>query len=218
MIDNKRPTVIWDWNGTLINDTQICIESMNMLLDKRMMPLLSLDKYLDVFGFPVQDYYKEIGFDFDVEPFEKPALEFIDYYKQFLPKANLFEDVENILIQIKNLGFNQMIVSAMEENALKQSVEVLGISNHFDVIVGIDNHLAKSKAQRAGQKIKELAINRNNMWFIGDTLHDKEVADELGCRCILVAHGHQSAERLRVNDNVVVKSLSRAFDIVIEAY
>jgi len=55
--------IIWDWNGTLLNDIQLCVQTINEMLDKRNLPLLSVNDYKDVFSFPVKNYYQKIGFD-----------------------------------------------------------------------------------------------------------------------------------------------------------
>ena len=76
--------VIWDWNGTLLNDAGLAVETMNHMLERRGMPILSVDGYKSVFTFPVKDYYQKIGFDFQTEPFEVPASEFIVGYNNFI--------------------------------------------------------------------------------------------------------------------------------------
>ena len=59
----KYESIIWDWNGTLLNDVRIAIDSINyLLLDRKLVPL-TLERYLEVFTFPVQNYYEQIGFD-----------------------------------------------------------------------------------------------------------------------------------------------------------
>ncbi|HPR60597.1 MAG TPA: HAD hydrolase-like protein, partial [Prolixibacteraceae bacterium] len=82
-------TIIWDWNGTLFDDTDICIESINNLLIERGLERIDRKRYLEVFDFPVRDYYQRIGFDFDKEPFEIPALKFIDNYFAKVQQASL---------------------------------------------------------------------------------------------------------------------------------
>jgi len=207
-------TIIWDWNGTLINDTSICIEAMNQLLVIRNMQLLNKDIYQEKFTFPVKDYYENIGFDFKKEPFEKPALEFIDNYHALLPNAKLFNEVNTVLAGLKHAGYKMIILSAMEEESLKKSVNELGIGKYFDAIVGINNHFAKSKIERGKFIIKQMDIELSSTILIGDTLHDKEVADEIGCNCILVANGHQSHSRLSINGNVVSHSLSEVSQLI----
>jgi phosphoglycolate phosphatase len=71
-------SIIWDWNGTLLNDLDFCISTINILLKKRELPLLNHYSYKEVFSFPVKDYYQAVGFDFSKEDFAIPAQEFID--------------------------------------------------------------------------------------------------------------------------------------------
>src|SRR5690242_2872785 len=69
--------VIWDFNGTLIDDVDIAVASMNCLLCKRELPLIGKAKYKDILSFPIIDYYEKLGFNFNEESFEKLAIEFI---------------------------------------------------------------------------------------------------------------------------------------------
>ena len=73
-------TIIWDWNGTLLNDLDLSVDSVNILLKERNLPTLTVEKYKDIFGFPVIDYYVKAGFDFEKEPFEIPAKQYVKLY------------------------------------------------------------------------------------------------------------------------------------------
>ena len=51
--------IVWDWNGTLLNDVNLCFECINRLLvSKNLDPLINLSAYRDIFEFPIQNYYK----------------------------------------------------------------------------------------------------------------------------------------------------------------
>ena len=106
-------TIIWDWNGTLLNDTDICIESMNLLLQKRNHPVLTKDRYREIFTFPVRDYYIKAGFNFESEPFDLIALEFMDLYFSRLPKANIFSEAGQVLSIFQQRKITQVLISAM---------------------------------------------------------------------------------------------------------
>jgi phosphoglycolate phosphatase len=208
-IDFKNiQTIIWDWNGTLLNDLSICIDSMNPLLTNRGLPLLTKEQYRQVFTFPVKNYYQTLGFDFSKEPFEVPALQFMNNYHKLLPKAELFEPVKNTLAYFKKKGFRQFILSAMEQQDLEKSIKALGILPYFEALFGIENHFAAGKVHRGIELMKTWKLTRHKTLLIGDTLHDQEVAKQLACHCVLVAKGHQTPERLQVNENVVLKNLS----------
>ena len=207
----KYKNIIWDWNGTLLNDVDICIEAMNILLKNRGLRQLSRKEYKDVFTFPVRDYYKAIGFDFNNEEFEKPAIEFINNYKKLSDKAELHNGVVEVLKKAENLNINQYILSAMEHNSLIKMLDDFGISYIFKKISGIDNHYAQSKIEQGRKLISDLKSVKTDTVMIGDTLHDAEVAEALGIDCILTANGHQSFERLNKNGNTVISSLEELF-------
>ncbi len=203
-----KKIIIWDWNGTLLNDVQMCVNCMNVLLEKRNLPRLSFDTYRSVFNFPVRDYYEKIGFDFTCEDFEVPAKEFMDLYHRFLPETSLFPCAGKVLAYFERKGYRQLILSAMEHNSLLKTLEEKGILNYFDAVSGIDNIYAGSKQEMARAFLDRLGLNSHNMVLVGDTLHDREVAQALGIDYLLVAAGHQSKSRLLEKTDKVVDILS----------
>jgi len=208
MLANNQRIIIWDWNGTLLNDMDICVRAMNKLLVERNLPVLTSERYREVFTFPVKTYYSKIGFDFSTEAFEIPAIEFIENYQHLLPESELFPEVKNVLEQLNAEGFRQFVLSAMEEKSLFDSIKRLGIYSYFDAIAGIGDHYAHSKVERGIELFTKHNLDIHQAVLIGDTIHDHEVAGELGCRSILVANGHQSAERLKKTHSLVVSSLT----------
>ena len=75
--------VIWDFNGTVYNDVDACIRSANRLLTAHgLTPFSTVTEYRERFGFPIIDYYRRMGFDFDVTPYDELAVEWVDYYME----------------------------------------------------------------------------------------------------------------------------------------
>lgn len=190
-------SVIWDWNGTLLNDLDHCIATINVLLEKRRLTLLSQNHYKEVFSFPVKDYYTAIGFDFSKEDFAIPAREFIDLYNDKVEHCTLHSAAIAVLAHLQNKGNKQFVLSAMQEDMLEITLKQQGIFDYFDAIAGLNHHYATSKIERGEQLIEQNKISKDNAVMIGDTIHDYEVAEQLGIKCILVADGHQSIKRLK---------------------
>lgn len=189
-------TIIWDWNGTLLNDLHICIDAINILLRERDKPEIDAQTYRDIFTFPVRDYYEKAGFDFSVEPFETPALEFMDLYEEMIRDTALFDDVLETLEAFRAKGYQQMILSAMHQDLLNELVNKRNITHFFGRISGIDNHYAAGKIEYAKRLLSDLDETAGEIILIGDTWHDYEVGLELGIKTILVSRGHQSKKRL----------------------
>ena len=201
-------TIIWDWNGTLLNDLDLCIDSINTLLKKRSLKLLNHTSYKEVFSFPVKNYYEVIGFDFTREDFEIPAKEFIDLYDNRVENCPLHPFAVEVLESFKTKGYQQFVLSAMKQTMLEKTLKHNGIFPFFEGVAGLNDHYAVSKVDRGKELLSEFGIDTKNAWMIGDTNHDFEVARELGINCILVADGHQSEERLKETGAEVVSSLS----------
>lgn len=204
--------IIWDWNGTLLDDMQLCVQTMNEVLEKRNLPLLSLDSYKNVFSFPVKDYYRKIGFDFAQEPFEIPAIEFINLYNMQVSGCALHQDSLKILNYFHSIGVRQFILSAMQQDILESCLKHYQIDHFFEHSSGLDNHYAVSKTENGHRLISNFNLNANESLLIGDTIHDFEVATELGCSCILIANGHQSKEVLQSTEATILNNLGQLLD------
>jgi phosphoglycolate phosphatase len=206
---NRPTTVIWDWNGTLLDDRQICLRGINRLLERRKLARLDMERYREIFTFPVRKYYEAAGFDFSREAFEGPAEEFILEYRLLLPEAELFPDVVQVLEFFRLSGIRQYVLSAMEQDALVSSIEARGILPFFHRIYGIGDNLAFSKLLRGKELLKDNGIDPGRVLMVGDTLHDLEVAGELGLDIVLVGRGHQHPDRLGGEGRTVIDNLEQ---------
>ncbi len=205
--------VIWDWNGTLLNDLEHCVSTINILLKKRNLTLLDNSIYREVFSFPVKDYYSRIGFDFAREDFEIPAREFIDLYNSGVNTCPLHLSAVEVLSFFRQRGFRQFVLSAMKQTMLEQTLKHHNIFNFFEGIAGLNDHYAVSKIERGQQLIHEFSIEKKGTFIIGDTIHDFEVAEELGIKCVLIADGHQSEERLQNTGATVISELKQLYQL-----
>ena len=104
--------IIWDWNGTLLDDRWLCVEAINETLSKRNMNTITDDEYLEIFCFPVKDYYEKLGFDFNKEPFSVSGTEFVDYYNSKFHEPRLQTGVKEALKSVLDAGLTQSILSA----------------------------------------------------------------------------------------------------------
>jgi len=207
--------IIWDFNGTLLNDMQVCIDCMNVMLKERKLPSLDIDRYRNIFTFPVREYYLSLGFDFALEPFEIPAHQFIDLYRNHLPSAPLHSYTTEILDYFHQHNIKQVILSAMEQDFLIKTLEQKGIMKYFDRVCGITNHLADGKLDMAKELIGSIGGTDQEIWLIGDTVHDFEVAQGLGIPCILIAQGHQSFVKLKDLDCLVLNEMEELKQLIL---
>lgn len=200
--------IIWDWNGTLLDDAWLCVEVMNGMLSARGMKNVSLDFYRSVFTFPVRDYYEKLGYDFAKEPFEEVGMEFMVHYNRRQKECSLHPEAFPVLQAFREKGFAQSILSAREQNELIAETLDMGVNSFFERVYGTDDHYAHGKTDVGIRLIRDLQLPMTQILFIGDTQHDAEVAREIGIDCILIPNGHHNEDRLRQCGYPVIPGLT----------
>ena len=192
----KTQYIVWDWNGTLLDDVPTCVRVMNGMLRRRGLPLLTRERYREIFTFPVREYYRLAGLDLDREPFEALAVEYIGEYNRRALGCGLYPGAEGVLRRLADAGYTQIIASASERGALARQVEARGITAYFQALLGVGDSLGTTKAGLARDYLRQRGASPADAVFVGDTLHDWEVAAAMGCACVLIEGGHQSRARL----------------------
>jgi len=216
MKKRKYKTIIWDWNGTLIDDAWLAIEVMNDMLTRRKMKTITLDLYREIFDFPVKDYYAKIGYDFSVESFEVVGNEFITLYDERHFECNLRLSAMKCLEKFKNANMNQYILSARNHKQLEEEIQHFNISSHFKTYSGLSHNYAHGKIELGKELIDNENIFVETTVLIGDTTHDFEVAQSLGIDCILLEGGHHSQKRLKDCGVILFEELDQLTGIIDE--
>lgn len=193
----KYKNIVWDWNGTLLDDVQVSVDTINRMLRKKRLDELTVEKYKAVFGFPVKEYYEGIGYDFNRDDWEVVSRDFVDIYGELSRNVALTSGVTSVLVGLKERGVRQYVLSALQEGLLEKMLERFGIRDYFEGVCGSDNIYADGKVARGERMLQVYPIDSRETLMVGDTLHDAEVAESLGFDIRLYAGGHNSAERLR---------------------
>ncbi len=206
--------IIWDWNGTLLNDVQACVDAINILLKDRSLPTLTREQYLDIFDFPVRNYYIKLGFDFSKQDWNQVA---VDYHKAYVitsAASPLRHGTQAALAQFQAKGVGMSILSACELKILKRMVAERQILPYFKHIYGLDDLYASSKIDLGHALFNNSGLQKKGALLIGDTTHDFEVAQAMGIPCLLMANGHQADSKLKALDCPMVSDYQGVMDFI----
>lgn len=202
-------TLIWDFNGTIIDDVDLCLNIENRMLAKRNLPNpVSLKDYKDMFCFPVIDYYYKVGYTFEDETYDEVSVEFNRMYDDEFDTCTLNKGFTEKIREAVGKGYRNVILSASRHDALIDQCRRLNIEQYFEEILGIDNMLAGSKIGMARRWMENSNVRPEDCKFIGDTIHDMETAEALNINdYVLIAAGHQSYDVLKKETDRVVHDL-----------
>jgi len=155
----KYDIILWDFNGTIVEDVNLGIKCINTMLSKRNLPLLeTYDAYREALRFPIIDYYRYIGLDFEKEPYEDLAHEWVKLYNMWESECPPVDGIKEALEILKKAEIPQMILSASEESMIYRTLDRFGLTEMFDRILGQDNIYASGKTHTAMAIASELRV------------------------------------------------------------
>ena len=192
----KIKEIVWDWNGTLINDTSLCVDILNKILFFHDQPSISIEYYRNNFSFPVSAFYKIISLPSSGKKFDDVSLSFISEYRLKWKECNLQPGVLQILKLIKQLGLRQSILSAGNQSDVEVFLDHFKLESFFNQVFGTDNIKAEGKIELGKKFITDSNLRPEEILLVGDTIHDFQVANEIGCLVLLFSQGHNSNNQL----------------------
>ncbi|MBR1748023.1 MAG: HAD family hydrolase [Clostridia bacterium] len=204
--------VVWDWNGTLLDDMKAGFFAVSQSLEKRGLFVPDEAYYAENFGFPVREYYKKLGFDFSVDSYEKLADEFFACYDT--QPVDLRKGAKKVLEKLFLNSVPQYILSASDKKNLTVGLEKYDLKVFFREVVALSGVEADSKIEAGRAFFQKGGVTGRGL-MVGDTVHDYETAQALGLECVLIESGNNSRRRLEATGSRVIDDLSEVVEIVL---
>lgn len=201
--------VLWDWNGTLLDDLTYAIGVRNRTFPAFGLPRIgSVAEYHRQFTFPVRRYYERAGVT--DETFVAVAHAWMAEYVRGFDAVPLHVDAAEALARFAAAGVRQAVLSATRRDMLESQIARFPIRAYFTDVLGLSDIYARSKEAVGLDYLARCGVPAASTLMIGDTLHDAEVARAMGTGCVLVARGHQSRETLLTAGVPVMDTLLEA--------
>ncbi|MBQ7385845.1 MAG: HAD family hydrolase [Ruminococcus sp.] len=206
--------IIWDFNGTLIDDINAALASVNDMLTRRELPIISFEQYASYVDTPIIKFYEHIFDDLYSMDFGEIAVEFNEGYEKHLPDRAVMANAEEVLEYFNSKGKLQTVISATHIDKVNNRLTEFGLSGYFDKILAHNNLIAEDKTHLAVGYFEEKGISPSEAVVIGDCVADFKMAQTLGCDCILTTQGHQSRKEFAETNAVVIDSLAELKNII----
>lgn len=188
--------IIWDFNGTLLNDAQLSVDTDNYVFDELGLPRITIDDYRRHMTMPVCDFYTALGVDLSVYPYETISRLWLDAFNRQAVSVGLVPGAMAAIERLKKMGFTQSVLSASYEVSLMEQCEALGLVPYMAAIDGREDECAGKKTEIGLRQMEKLGLDRTKTILVGDMVADAELAHALGVGCALVAWGHNDTGRL----------------------
>ena len=152
--------ILWDWNGTLLDDVDLCVDALNRLLAGFGYPQrYDHERYRAIFGFPIEEYYVRAGFDFTKHSFAELAEKYMEDYVPASAACPLADGAIDALEAFKAAGVRQVILSASNLDTLRRQTDERGVTGYFDRLLGLGDIYAKSTVELGRRFMQEEGID-----------------------------------------------------------
>jgi len=199
--------IIWDFNGTLIDDIDAALASVNDMLTRRNLTAINFEQYASYVDTPIIKFYEHIFDDLYSMDFDIIAQEFNSGYDKHLPQNAVMKNAKEVLEYFNKKGKLQTVISATHIDKVTNRLAEFGLTEYFDKILAHNNLIAEDKTHLAIKYFAEKGIKPSEAVVIGDCVADYKMAQTLGCDCILTTQGHQSRKEFSETSAKVVDSL-----------
>lgn len=212
-----RAHVVWDWNGTLLDDLPIVIESVNRsiaLLGERP---ISADEYRDHYTRPVRLFYQSLfGRELTDEEWLRLNTSFHEHYFHLAAAVGLAPHAGEAMEVLDRFGHGQSLLSMSPHDWLVKIVSRLGITSRFELVTGLSGPTGGRKAGHLVDHLQHLGVDGEDVVVIGDTPDDVAAARHVGARPILYHGGSHHIEVLEAEGVPIAETLLDAAEMARE--
>lgn len=207
-----RTHLVWDWNGTLLDDNTAVIGATNAAFAEVGMEPITLEQYREMYCIPIPRFYERLMGRLPTEAeWERMDGIFHRYYMEQRVGCGLTAGVEELLAQWQLAGRSQSLLSMYVHEQLVPVVRGYGIERHFTRVDGRTGPSGGSKAQHMERHLAAMGgVSPDHTVVIGDAVDDAVAAAHVGARAVLYTGGSHSRSSLEAAGVPVVDSLSEA--------
>lgn len=201
--------LVWDWNGTLLDDLPLVVSSTNAAFASVSAPALSAEAHRLAFRRPVAEFYAEVlGRALEEGEFGRLDKIFHDAYRLGLTTCGLTIDAKAAM---SSWTGTQSLLSMWFHHELVPEVERRGLTSLLARIDGLRSAVGGDlKAEHLARHLSELGVEASSTILIGDSVDDADAAASVGARCVLYTGGFTDPARLRAVGVPVAESLVEA--------
>lgn len=212
---NNITTLLFDFDGTLLNTNELIIQTFSTVLDKHFPNSYGREDILDFIG-PSLDQTFDI-----IAPSRSEEL--INEYRELNRKLHDdmvtgYDGVEETLHILKKRGIKLAIVSTKRKETILHGLRLMGVSELFDAVIGLDDvENPKPDPEPILKALKELASSASESLMIGDNSHDIEGGKNAGVRTAGVAWSVKGEEFLAsLNPDYMLQHMSDLLELLKE--
>lgn len=209
--------LVWDWNGTLLDDLPIVVESVNVSISTVGAGSIDADDYRNHYTRPVRDFYDSLlGRVISDEEWLRLNTTFHDEYFRRAHTVDLAPGALKAMEVVDESGWSQSLLSMSPQDWLDRIVARLGIKDRFVRVDGMVEVTGGLKASYLERHLGLMGISGETTIVVGDTPDDVAAARHVGATPILFHGGSHHLELLEEEGVPIAETLVEAVELALE--
>lgn len=208
----KMKTVLFDFDGTLIDTNNLILNSFKYTFDYYGYNFTE-EEILTFNGPPLIETFSKIN--------KEKAEDMIQTYRQHNHEhheqyVTLFPNVIETLETLKAKNIRLGIVTAKMRDGVEHGMKITKLEPYFDTIVTIDDVTnPKPHPEPVIKALQSLQADKESAIMVGDNYHDIEAGNRAGVQTVGVNWSVKGAEYLRqFNPTYMIDDMTDLFEIV----
>lgn len=215
--------VVFDWNGTLIADTNLSVKATNECLKSLGEKALSVAQYRNYFDVPVSLLYENAGADTQKVRANSTMIQ--DVYHKCYEESELTlrtrSNVRTVLNWLKENDIPTAIFSNHTQDGVEKQTDRLGITKYFSIIIANPHKNSAIEGRNKEEKLKHYlnlnGIEPQDVLIVGDSTEEIEIAKALGTKVATITGGFCSTTRLKAaKPDYLIGDLGNLINIIRE--
>lgn len=209
--------LVWDWNGTLLDDLSIVVESVNRSIGAFGLNAIDADAYRDHYTRPVRHFYDRLfAREVSDEEWLRLNTAFHESYFELAVEVDLAPGAREAMARLRDAGWTQSLLSMSPQDWLEGIVDRLGLSETFEVVDGLSGPTGGLKAAHLEDHLNALGIDGRRVVVVGDTPDDVAAARHVGAAPILFHGGSHHMEVLEAEGVPIAETIGGAVEIALD--
>lgn len=214
----KKPLVIFDLDGTLLDTAQAIQDSFDYVLKKHVEGIeLTREDYEYFLGPTLEESFEKYAPGQDTAALLE---EYRQYNREYHERGQIkpMENVPELLEYLKANGFPMTIASSKKTSMVMLGLRSCHLEGYFDEdkIIGVEKaEKHKPDPESVLKACEVMGYNPDNALYVGDSVTDMECGDRAGVYCVaLVSHGRKERELNESPADKVIYDMQELKEIV----
>ena len=195
MINMKNKSlIIFDWDGTLMDSIGLIVDAMRYAAEKHGLTVTD-EATKSIIGIALVDAFPML-FPNDSDKYDELLATYSEYYVKHCDNDKLFDGIKELIQDLHAQGKTLAIATGKKRKGLQRVLPNSGIQAFFTLTKTADETAGKPNPLMLEQILVETGTRIENAVFIGDSIHDIRMANNINMDSIAVSYGCETAEIL----------------------